>query len=215
MVHDYRDIAYHILRTMLEPEDPSSKDTILDLKLGAPAPISPPRTPNAAARLRTNSLDTSRQATKNYNRRSFAFSFFGGYDNSSSESHHHHQQQQRDEIDSDIEMMDEEGELFGYRYRYSDSEMDSNATLGVNSIGSGKSRVTQSVSYVNIESKYKKRSTRVVKRPSSASMKDNTFAFTSEEVSAEATMGSAIASSSSIEALQEFTAHSGVAQHAK
>ncbi|KAG0244361.1 DDHD domain-containing protein [Mortierella sp. GBAus27b] len=199
-----KDIAYHILRTMLETRDPS-KDEILDLTVSTPiATAKAPPPASAPLRSRTGPMSTSELEAKKYNRRSFAFSFFGGYESSSSDSHqhqghhhhhhrHHHPQgRYEDEIDSDIEMMDEEGELFGYRYRYSDLEVESNSNNGgggldVKTLGRNKSRVTQSMSYVNIESKYPTRSTRIAKRSgSNTSIADRPLEMT-PEISAETT----------------------------
>ncbi|KAF9938892.1 S23-interacting protein, partial [Modicella reniformis] len=178
-----RDVAYHILKTMLDPKDSSTEDATLDLKLDMPAPITASKAAkDFAAQSRASSLGRSDQDIKKQNRRSFAFSFFGNYDSSSPDSHSHHQQgyKEEQEIDSDIETMDEEGELFGYRY--SDIDTNNSVNMGFSTIGTSKSRITQSVSYVNIESKYETRSTRVIKKQNNTYKDGGTLSSSTSEV---------------------------------
>ncbi|KAI8606335.1 DDHD domain-containing protein [Dissophora ornata] len=132
-----RDIAYHILRTMLEPKNSSSEDPVLDLKLDMPAPVTASKgakevaeaKAKATGRSRDNSMGTADQETKKQNRKSFSFSFFG-YDNSSTEDSERENERekekelrrQKEEADEELAMMDEEGELFGHRH----SDLDLN-----------------------------------------------------------------------------------------
>ncbi|KAF9114305.1 hypothetical protein BGX27_011206 [Mortierella sp. AM989] len=143
-----RDIAYHILRTMLQDKDPSSSDDkILDLKLSLPPPVTISKGAKEAAevkaklaatsaRNRSNSGDSvTDQETKKRNRTSFTFPFFGALDYSSSEEGSSRERQleqerirKQEEIDEDLAMMDEESELFGSRY--SNIGMDSKFESG-------------------------------------------------------------------------------------
>ncbi|KAF9920186.1 hypothetical protein FBU30_010029 [Linnemannia zychae] len=158
-----RDVAYHILKTMLEPKDSTGEDEILDLKLSIPIPVSTvdPAKEAADAKAKATAMAASSSSsrarsgtmgsttsdgaeTKRQNRMSFNFSFFGGQSNSSSEDvlqqgqhadeqerlRKRLQRQKRDEeeeeqqsaADEDLGMMNEEDELFGYRYSESGSK---------------------------------------------------------------------------------------------
>ncbi|KAF9403840.1 hypothetical protein BGX21_009206 [Mortierella sp. AD011] len=131
-----RDIAYHILRIMLQDKNPSD-DEVVDLKLSLPTPVTISKGAKEAAEVKAKLAATSAryrsdsasgatisdQETKRRNRTSFTFPFFGALDNSSSEegSQREHQLEQerikkQEEIDEDLAMLDEESELFGYRY---------------------------------------------------------------------------------------------------
>ncbi|KAG0370306.1 hypothetical protein BGX24_002064 [Mortierella sp. AD032] len=190
-----KDVAYHILRTLLDPVDPETENKVMDLKLSMPAPVSTTNGAKEAAeakakaasmaaaagssttRARSGTLGSiaSDAEVKKQNRMSFSFSFFGGGGQSSTnsssddlsiqqqlsdeqerlrkrrqrreeeeEERGQHEQGQEDE---DFEMMDEEGELFGYRY--SDLDMAaSRASVGwTKRAGSGsKSLATTKVS---------------------------------------------------------------------
>ncbi|KAG0073231.1 hypothetical protein BGZ89_009165 [Linnemannia elongata] len=161
-----RDVAYHILKTMLGPVDPETEKEVLDLKLNAPAQSAPSSTTTntpqeAAAEAKAKTLamasSTGRAAgrataatmrsrsgttgsasdseVKKQNRMSFSFSFFsGGQSNSStddvreqqSEEERRKRRERQEAVDEDMAMMDEEGELFGYRY----SEQDGGSSKG-------------------------------------------------------------------------------------
>ncbi|KAF9128309.1 hypothetical protein BGW39_005181 [Mortierella sp. 14UC] len=197
-----KDVAYHILRTLLEPVDPEAESKVLDLKLSMPVPVSTTNGAKEAAeakakaasmaaaagssaattRARSGTLGSiasdaeANNSNKKQNRMSFSFSFFGGQSstNSSSDDLTIQQQlsdeqerlrkrrQRREEeeeegrgqreqgqVDGDFEMMDEEGELFGYQYS-SDLDMvaASRASVGwTRGTGSGsKSFATTKVS---------------------------------------------------------------------
>ncbi|KAI1320100.1 hypothetical protein EDD11_002072 [Mortierella claussenii] len=135
-----RDVAYHILRTMLHPaKDPSAEEEVLDLKLDMPAPVMTTKGAKEAAEAKAKATATAARSrngssasdheAKKQNRKSFTFPFFGGYDYSFSDDSQAQQQQQalqrqrdeeqrrqQEEADEDLSMMGEEGELFGYRY---------------------------------------------------------------------------------------------------
>ncbi|KAG0214291.1 Phospholipase ddhd1 [Mortierella sp. GBA30] len=152
---DNRDIAYHILRTMLQPASTmTGEGDVLDLKLPMPTPVTTTKGAKEAAESKAKATAQSLRAsassspsvsgtvdqeTKRQNRMSFTFSFFGGQqaDNSnsntstSSEEQLQREQEQRrrqEEVDEDFAMMDEEGELFGYRYSDLDMSHSANAS---------------------------------------------------------------------------------------
>ncbi|KAF9947286.1 hypothetical protein BGZ72_010725, partial [Mortierella alpina] len=143
-----RDVAYHILRTMLQPT--SEEEDVLDLKLSMPTPVTTSKGAKEAAESKAKATARSRNATsgvvdqetKKQNRMSFTFSFFGGQSDSTgpatSEEDLVREQQQRrhqEEVDEDFAMMDEEGELFGYRY----SDLDMNHSANASSLSKASS----------------------------------------------------------------------------
>ncbi|KAF9290241.1 hypothetical protein BGZ68_007589 [Mortierella alpina] len=145
-----RDVAYHILRTMLQPTSTSENEGVLDLKLSMPTPVATSKgakeaaesKAKATARSRSGTSGVADQETKRQNRMSFTFSFFGGQSDSTtpaaSEEDLMREQQQRrhqEEVDEDFAMMDEEGELFGYRY----SDLDMNHSANVSSLSKASS----------------------------------------------------------------------------
>ncbi|KAG0264275.1 hypothetical protein BG011_007165 [Mortierella polycephala] len=160
-----RDVAYHILRTMLESNDTSSSESgILDLKLDTPAPSTGNKGTMDAAkakakataaatavRSRASSTGSTDLETKKLNRRSFTFSFFGGQqqqqDNNSSTIEQQLRRQRQEESDEDSAMMDEEHELFGDRY--SDLNMSSHADSDYRTVSSKSSTSMMSTLYQN------------------------------------------------------------------
>ncbi|KAF9573184.1 hypothetical protein EC968_008926 [Mortierella alpina] len=145
-----RDVAYHILRTMLQPTSTSEDEGVLDLKLSMPTPVTTSKgakeaaesKAKATARSRNGTSGVADQETKKQNRMSFTFSFFGVQSDSAapaaSEEDLMREQQQRrqqEEVDEDLATMDEEGELFGYRY----SDLDMNHSANVSSLSKASS----------------------------------------------------------------------------
>ncbi|KAF9955345.1 hypothetical protein BGZ70_010265 [Mortierella alpina] len=140
-----RDVAYHILRTMLQPASTSEDEGVLDLKLSMPAPVTTSKGAKEAAQSKAKATARSRngasgvvdQETKKQNRMSFTFSFFGGQSDSAAPTateedlmREQQQRRQQEEADEDLAMMDEEGELFGYRY----SDLDMNHSANASSL---------------------------------------------------------------------------------
>ncbi|KAF8983881.1 hypothetical protein BGZ46_009338 [Entomortierella lignicola] len=136
-----RDIAYHILRVMLDHSSADDDKEVLDLKLSLPPPVTISKGAKEAAevkaklaatsaRYRSNSSSgtISDQETKKQNRSSFTFPFFGTSDEASQRERQLEQERIRkqEEIDEDLALMDEENELFGYRY----SNLDMNSKFG-------------------------------------------------------------------------------------
>ncbi|KAF9194005.1 hypothetical protein BGZ51_001349, partial [Haplosporangium sp. Z 767] len=168
-----RDVAYHILRTMLESDDTSSPESeILDLKLDASVPSTGNKgtmdaaeakakataeakakatAAAAAVRSRASSTGSTDLEIKKQNRRSFTFSFFGGQqqqqDSNSSTIEQQLRRQRQEESDEDFAMMDEEGELFGNRY--SDLDMSSHADSTYKTVSSKSSTSMISTLYQN------------------------------------------------------------------
>ncbi|KAF9988498.1 hypothetical protein BGZ75_009272 [Mortierella antarctica] len=146
-----RDVAYHILRTMLQPAPMSEDEAVLDLKLSMPAPVTTSKGAKEAAESKAKSTARSRsgtsggadQETKKQNRMSFTFSFFGGQSDSTTSAaaseedltREQQQRRQQEEVDEDLAMMDEEGELFGYRY----SDLDMNHSANASSLSKASS----------------------------------------------------------------------------
>ncbi|CAO3572345.1 unnamed protein product [Mortierella alpina] len=145
-----RDVAYHILRTMLQPASASEDEGVLDLKLSMPAPVTTSKGAKEAAQSKAKATARSRngtsgvadQETKKQNRMSFTFSFFGGQSDSTAPTateedlmRDQQQRRQQEEADEDLAMMDEEGELFGYRY----SDLDMNHSANVCSLSKASS----------------------------------------------------------------------------
>ncbi|KAG0216559.1 hypothetical protein BGX33_012498 [Mortierella sp. NVP41] len=215
-----RDIAYHILKTMLEPIDPEVEDTVLDLKLSMPPPVSTTKGAKEAAEAKakatararsgtmssTASTTTDATETKKQNRMSFSFSFFGVQSNSSSDDlsslqgqqgqqggqeERERRRQRQEEADEDLAMMGEEGELFGYRY--SDLDMSSKANVGWTTSSSGSSLSTTKTLFQS--SPWSKR---VVETEVVQSSSSSTYSRVSKRISVERKETSTSASTSSL-----------------
>ncbi|KAF9899232.1 hypothetical protein BX616_003149 [Lobosporangium transversale] len=201
-----RDVAYHILRTMLQPvKNLGSEDEVLDLKLTTPVSSTSAantkggvevktRLPAATARSRSESsastmmnattateaaaavssslsstsgattvVPARQRAKKKHHRKSFTFSFFGGYDHSSSsdddddderkrtdnqeEQQRRRRRQQQEETDQNMAMMDEENQLFGYRYPRTETDMDMDMDMSIGSDGKDNSNNSSADTY--------------------------------------------------------------------
>ncbi|KAF8951378.1 hypothetical protein BGZ52_012205 [Haplosporangium bisporale] len=128
-----RDIAYHILKSMLHPEGAVVGGDVLELTPEMPAPITAPKGVKEAAEAKAKAAAAAyhsskkEQDTKAQHRKSFSFSFFG---NEGSSEDRDGNIQSRPSMDSyDGYGLDVEGELYGYRY--SDLDMGSAANVGL------------------------------------------------------------------------------------
>ncbi|KAF9332245.1 hypothetical protein BG006_004899 [Podila minutissima] len=126
-----RDIAYHILKCMLNPEGAVVEGEVLELTPEMPAPITAPKGVKEAAEAKAKAAAAAYHSSKKgdakqQHRKSFSFSFFG---NERSSEDHDAKIHSRPSTDSYDEYgLDMEGELYGYRY--SDLDMGSAANVG-------------------------------------------------------------------------------------
>ncbi|ORY88916.1 DDHD domain-domain-containing protein [Lobosporangium transversale] len=192
-----RDVAYHILRTMLQPvKNLGSEDEVLDLKLTTPVSSTSAantkggvevktRLPAATARSRSeSSASTMMNATTATEAAAAVSSSFStsktagqkeasseiihvlvlwGYDHSSSsdddddderkrtdnqeEQQRRRRRQQQEETDQNMAMMDEENQLFGYRYPRTETDMDMDMDMSIGSDGKDNSNNSSADTY--------------------------------------------------------------------
>ncbi|KAG0285326.1 hypothetical protein BGZ96_010394 [Linnemannia gamsii] len=123
-----RDVALHILKTMLGPvdskvekEEAAAEAKAKTLAMASSTGRAAGRATAATMRSRSGTAGSASDTeVKKQNRMSFSFSFFsGGQSNSSTDDVSQQQKETRarqETADEDLSMMDEEGGLFGYRY---------------------------------------------------------------------------------------------------
>ncbi|KAF9903148.1 hypothetical protein EC991_004131 [Linnemannia zychae] len=134
-----KDVAYHILRTLLEPVDPESDAKVLDLKLSMPVPVSTTNGAKEAAEAKAKAAsmaaaagsstttrarsgtsgsiasDAEASNNKKQNRMSFGFAFFGGQSSTNSSS---------DDLTIQQQLSDEQERLRKRRQRREEEEVE-------------------------------------------------------------------------------------------